>query len=98
MTSSVGPADSMGSEVDGDTQSHLESRLARLQDESGLTGVAVAVMTDGRFTGVAAAGERRRGSGIALTVDDRWAHGFDHEADDGHPAGRAGRRRATLPG
>ncbi|MCY4511555.1 MAG: serine hydrolase [Acidobacteria bacterium] len=46
--------------------------MDRLQDETGLTGVTVAVMTDGQLAGVAAAGERRRGSGIPVTVDDRW--------------------------
>ena len=61
-----------GGEVDGDFQSRLEARVDRLQDETGLTGVTVAVMTDGQLAGVAAAGERRRGSGIPVTVDDRW--------------------------
>ncbi len=55
-----------------DFQSRLEARVARLQDDTGLTGVAVAVMTDGQLAGAAASGERRRGSGIPVTVDDRW--------------------------
>lgn len=49
--------------------------MARLRDETGLTGVAVAVMTDGRLAGMAASGERRRGSSVAVTVDDRWHAG-----------------------
>ncbi|MCY4661846.1 MAG: serine hydrolase, partial [Acidobacteria bacterium] len=55
-----------------DFQSRLEARVARLQDDTGLTGVAVAVMTDGQLVGAAASGERRRGSGIPVSVDDRW--------------------------
>ncbi len=58
--------------MDGDFQGRLEARVRRLRDETGLTGVAVAVMTDGRLVGAAASGERRRGSGIPVTVDDRW--------------------------
>ncbi len=58
--------------MDGDFQAHLEARVGRLRDETGLTGVAVAVMTDGRLAGAAASGERRRGSGIPVTVGDRW--------------------------
>ena len=61
-----------GGAVDGDFQSRLEARVARLRDETGLTGVADAVMTDGQLAGVAVGGERRRGSGIAVTVGDRW--------------------------
>ena len=43
-----------------------------MQDDTGLTGVVAAVMTNGRLVGAAASGERRRGSGIPVTVDDRW--------------------------
>ena len=56
-----------GGAVDG-----LEAHVARLQDDTGLTGVVAAVMTNGRLVGAAASGERRRGSGIPVTVDDRW--------------------------
>ena len=55
-----------------DFQAYLEAHVARLQDDTGLTGVVAAVMTNGRLVGVAASGERRRGSGIPVTVDDRW--------------------------
>ena len=58
--------------MEEDFQAHLEARVARLQDDTGLTGVVAAVMTDGRLAGAAASGERRRGSGIPVTVDDRW--------------------------
>ena len=61
--------------VDEEFQSGLEARVARLRDETGLTGVAVAVMTDGRLAGIAASGERRRGSSVPVTVDDRWHAG-----------------------
>ena len=61
-----------GGKVDEDFQAHLEARVGRLRDETGLTGVAVAVMTDGRLAAAAASGERRRGSDIPVTVDDRW--------------------------
>ena len=61
-----------GSEVDEDFQARLEACVARLQAATGLTGAAAAVITDGRLAGAAARGERRRGSGIPVTVDDRW--------------------------
>ena len=72
LTACSGAADVTEGEVDADFQSRLEAQVARLQDETGLTGVTVAVMTDGQMAGAAAAGERRRGSGIPVTVDDRW--------------------------
>ena len=53
-------------------QAILEDRVAQFRDETRLTGVAVAVMTDGQSAGAAASGERQRGSGIPVTVDDRW--------------------------
>ena len=59
-------------EVGEGYQGYLEAHLARLQYDTGLTGVAAAVMTDGRLVATAASGERRRGSGIPVTVDDRW--------------------------
>ena len=55
-----------------DNPARLEAHLARLQYDTGLTGVAAAVMTDGRLVATAASDERRRGSGIPVTVDDRW--------------------------
>ena len=59
----------------GDFQTVLQSTLRQLRSDTGLTGVAAAVMTDGRFKGVAVDGERRRGTGVAVTVDDRWHAG-----------------------
>ncbi len=59
----------------GDFQTVLDSGIRQLRSETGLTGVAVAVMTDGRLKGVAVNGERRRGTGVAVTVDDRWHAG-----------------------
>ena len=58
--------------MDADFRSHLEARVVRLRDDTGLTGVAAAVMTDGQLVATAASGERRRRSGIPVTVDDRW--------------------------
>ena len=58
--------------MDADFQSRLAARVARLQGDTGLTGVVAAVMTDGDLAGAAASGERRRGAGIPVTVDDRW--------------------------
>ena len=58
--------------MDGDFRACLEARVARLQADTGLTGVVAAVMTNGQLAGAAASGERRRGSGIPVTVDDRW--------------------------
>ena len=59
-------------EVGGDVQTVLAARVARLREDTGLTAVAAAVTVDGRLAGTAAAGERRRGGGIPVTVDDRW--------------------------
>ena len=59
-------------EVGEGYQGYLEAHLARLQYDTGFTGVAAAVMTDGRLVATAASGERRRRSGIPVTVDDRW--------------------------
>ena len=56
----------------GDLQTVLDSSMGQLRTDTGLTGVAAAVMTDGRFEGVTVSGERRRGTGIEVTVDDRW--------------------------
>ena len=53
-------------------QKVLDARVAHLRDDTGLTGVAAAVVTGGQLAGAAASGERRRGSGIPVTVDDRW--------------------------
>ncbi|MDE2665566.1 MAG: serine hydrolase [Acidobacteriota bacterium] len=53
-------------------QALLVDLVARFRDETGLTGLATAVMIDGQFAGAAVSGERRRGSGIPVTVDDRW--------------------------
>ena len=58
--------------MDEGFQARLEARVARLQADTGLTGVAAAVMTNGQLAGAAASGERRRGSGIPVNVDDRW--------------------------
>lgn len=59
----------------GDFQTVLQSTMRQLRSDTGLTGVAAAVMTDGRFKGVAVTGERQRGTGIEVTVDDRWHAG-----------------------
>ncbi len=72
LTACSGADDVTGGEVEEDFQAHLEVRVARLQDDTGLTGVVAAVMTGGQLAGAAASGERRRGSGIPVTVDDRW--------------------------
>ena len=57
--------------IDG-FQADLAARVARLQDNTGLTAVAAAVIVDGELAGAAASGERKRDSGIPVTVDDRW--------------------------
>lgn len=59
----------------GDFQIVLESSIRQLRSDTGLTAVAAAVMTDGRFEGLAVSGERHRGTGIEVTVDDRWHAG-----------------------
>ena len=55
-----------------DLQMTLETRVAQLRADTGLTAVAAAVAVDGRLAATAAAGERRRRGGIPVTVDDRW--------------------------
>ena len=56
----------------GDFQERLETRVAQLRDDTGLTAVAVAVTVDGDLAAAAVSGERRRDSGIAVTLGDRW--------------------------
>ena len=56
----------------GDFQDLLETRVAELRDDAGLTAVAVAVAIDGDLAAAAVSGERRRDSGIPVTVGDRW--------------------------
>ena len=84
--------------MDEDFQSRLETRVDRLQNETGLTGVTVAVMTDGQLAGVAAAGERRRGSGIPVTVDDRWHIGSITKSMTATLLAVLEDGRATVPG
>ena len=55
-----------------DLQEVLETRVTRLRNDTGLTAVAAAVMVDGQLAGAAVSGDRRRDSGISVTVDDRW--------------------------
>ena len=72
------PAGSRGTAVEGatdDFQDLLETRVAELRDATGLTAVAVAATIDGELAGAAVSGERRRDSGISVTVDDRWHMG-----------------------
>ena len=72
------PAGSRGTAVEGatdDFQDLLETRVAELRDDTGLTAVAVAATIDGELAGAAVSGERRRDSGISVTVDDRWHMG-----------------------
>ena len=59
----------------GDLQDFLETRVAELRDEAELTAVAAAVIVDGDLAGAAVSGDRRRDSGISVTVDDRWHMG-----------------------
>ena len=56
----------------GDLQDLLDTRVAELRDDAGLTAVAVAVTVDGDLAAAAVSGERRRDSGILVTVGDRW--------------------------
>ena len=72
LTACSDPADVTRADVGEDFRAYLKARVSRLQDDTGLTGVAAAVMTNGRLAGAVATGERRRGSGIPVTVDDRW--------------------------
>ncbi len=56
----------------GDFHDLLETRVAELRDHTGLTAVAVAVAIDGALAAAAVSGERRRDSGVPVTVGDRW--------------------------
>ena len=72
------PLGSRGTAVEGatdDFQDLIETRVAELQDDTGLTAVAVAATIDGDLAGAAVSGDRRRNSGISVTVDDRWHMG-----------------------
>ncbi len=69
------PRQSRGAAAEGrtdDFQDSLDRRVAELRDDTGLTAVAVAVTIDGDLAAAAVSGERRRGSGIPVTVGDRW--------------------------
>ena len=71
QTASDPPADTQGPAT-GSLQDLLETRVAELRDDTELTAVAVAAMIDGDLAGAAVSGDRRRNSGISVTVDDRW--------------------------
>jgi CubicO group peptidase (beta-lactamase class C family) len=89
QTASDPPADTQGPAT-GSLQNLLETRVAELRDKTELTAVAVAAMIDGDLAGAAVSGDRRRNSGISVTVDDRWHLGSVTQVDDRHAAGRAG--------
>ena len=72
------PLAARGTALEGatdDFQDLLETRVAGLRDDTDLTAVAVAATIDGDLAGAAVSGERRRDSGISVTVDDRWHMG-----------------------
>lgn len=50
----------------------VDALLQQQQIESGLVGMAAVVFQGGEVRYLAAAGERKKGSGVAVTVDDRW--------------------------
>ena len=78
VTVAGAPLGSRGTAVEGatdDFQDLLETRVAELRDDIGLTAVAVAATIDGDLAGAAVSGERRRNAGISVTVDDRWHMG-----------------------
>ena len=68
----AGPRGAAAAGVSDDFQDLLESRVAELREDSGLTAVAVAAVIDGELAGAAVSGERRRNSRVSVTVDDRW--------------------------
>ena len=59
-------------EAGDDLQAALEARVTQLREDTRLTAVGAAAAVDGRLAATAAAGERRRRSGIPVTVDNRW--------------------------
>ena len=92
---------STGTVIEGavdDYQADLAARVNQLRDNTGLTAVAAAVIVDGELVGAAASGERRRDSGISVTVDDRWHVGSITKSMTATLLAVAGRRRTALHG
>ncbi|MCH8530598.1 MAG: beta-lactamase family protein [Saccharospirillum sp.] len=63
---------SFGSQANEKEQSMVDAWLQQKQLETGLVGMAGVVFQAGEVRYLAAAGERKKGSGVAVTVDDRW--------------------------
>jgi CubicO group peptidase (beta-lactamase class C family) len=57
------------------TDEGLQEVIADQQTRSGLVSIGALVMVDGKIIAKAAAGERKKKSGIAVTVDDQWHMG-----------------------
>jgi CubicO group peptidase (beta-lactamase class C family) len=53
----------------------LQEVIADRQTQSGLVSIGALVMVDGKIIAKAEAGERKKKSGIAVTVDDQWHMG-----------------------
>lgn len=62
----------LGSQAEDSEQTMAEAWLQQRQAESGLVGMAAVVVQGGEVRYLGAAGERKKGSGVAVTVDDRW--------------------------
>ena len=53
----------------------LASRVKELRTATELVGCGALVVVDGKMVAVAADGERKLGSGVAVSVNDKWHHG-----------------------
>ncbi len=54
------------------THEGLQKAIAARQAQSGLVGIGALVMVDGKIIAQAVAGERKKGSGVAVTAQDQW--------------------------
>lgn len=61
-----------GSQASEKENAMVDAWLQQQQQDTGLVGMAGVVFQGGEVRYLAAAGERKKGSGVAVTVDDRW--------------------------
>ena len=57
------------------SSSSLHRKVARAREKHRLVGIGALVMVDGKIIAVAADGERKSGSNVNVTVNDKWHHG-----------------------
>lgn len=69
MLFSLLPVNSLGAESE---RSMEDTWLQQQRAESGLVGMAAIVIQGGEVRYPGSAGERKKGSGVSVTMDDRW--------------------------